>query len=55
MGVWLHPENAAFAAFTALSRSFAVDMGTVDSKVPSMGEITSNFRSVVGATNCPLM
>ena len=55
IGVLLHEGNAAFAAFTAALRSSFVDIGTVESKVPSIGEITSKVLSEEAGTNFPLM
>src|SRR5688572_26681395 len=46
IGVLLHAPKAAFAALTAVSRSFAVERGTVDKLLPSRSEEhTSELQS----------
>ncbi len=55
MGVLLHKEKAALADFTASFKSFEVDIGTLDNKFPSWGEITSNVFVDVLSTNFPLI
>src|SRR5687767_840303 len=54
IGVLLQAGNAALAAFTAVSRSLAVDIGTLERRFPSNGEITSRVRKEDESTNFPL-
>ena len=55
IGVLLHVVKAALAAFTASSISFTDDIGTVDNKLPSIGEITSIVLEELQSTNFPLI
>jgi hypothetical protein len=55
MGNLLQMANAALAETTAASRSFAVDIGTVERWFPSMGEIMSSLLCDSTFTNFPLI
>src|SRR5687767_8559078 len=53
IGVLLQDLNANLADLTAASRSFAVDIGTVDNKLPSIGDITSSVLAEEASTKFP--